>query len=110
MVKNWKLCIDVSCYSNPWKSVITYVLSNIATRKVVQRKMNIPGRTTNNEAYFSMRGKLTGNPGVLPQNFWMVRAANRSADFRRLTPKDSRIEPVTSLNGEAHVLAHYRLS
>ena len=32
--------------------MITYVLSNIATSKVVQRKMNIPGRTTNNEVYY----------------------------------------------------------
>ena len=32
--------------------MITYVLSNIATSKVIQRKMNIPGRTTNNEAYY----------------------------------------------------------
>lgn len=32
--------------------MITYVLSNIATSKVVQRKMNIPRRTTNNEAYY----------------------------------------------------------
>ena len=52
MVEKWKLCIEVSCYPNPRKAVITYVLSNIATRKVVQRKMNIPGRKTNNEAYY----------------------------------------------------------
>ena len=32
--------------------MITYVLSNIATSIVVQRKMNIPGRTTNNKAYY----------------------------------------------------------
>ena len=52
MVEKWKLCIDVSCYPNLEKIVITYVLSNIATSKVVQRKMNIPGRTTNNEVYY----------------------------------------------------------
>ena len=52
MVEKWKLCIEVSCYPNPGKAVITYVLSNIATSKVVQRKMNIPGRTTNKEAYY----------------------------------------------------------
>ena len=52
MVEKWKLCIEVSCYPNLGKAVITYVLSNIATSKVVQRKMNIPGRTTNNEAYY----------------------------------------------------------
>ena len=52
MFEKWKLCIDVSCYPNPWKSVITYVLSNIVTSKAVQRKMNIPGRTTNNKAYY----------------------------------------------------------
>ena len=32
--------------------MITYVLFNITISKVVQRKMNIPGRTTNNEAYY----------------------------------------------------------
>ena len=52
MVEKWTLCIDVSCYPNPRKAVITYVLSNIATSKVVQRKMNISGRTKNNEAYY----------------------------------------------------------
>ena len=52
MVEKWKLCIEVSCYPNPGKAVITYVLSNIATSKFVQRKMNISGRTTNNEAYY----------------------------------------------------------
>ena len=52
MVEKWTLCIDFSCYPNPGKAVITYVLSDIVTIKVVQRKMNIPGRTTNNEAYY----------------------------------------------------------
>ena len=52
MVEKWTLCIDVSCYPNPGKAVITYVLCNVATNKVLQRKMNIPGRTTNNEAYY----------------------------------------------------------
>ena len=52
MVEKWKLCIEVSCYPNLGKAVITYVLSNIATSKVVQRKIYIPGRTTNNEAYY----------------------------------------------------------
>ena len=32
---------------------IDYIYAcNIATNKVLQRKMNIPGRTTNNEAYY----------------------------------------------------------
>ena len=53
MVEKWTLCIDVSFYPNLGKAVITYVLSNIATSKVVQRKMNIPRRTTNNEAYYT---------------------------------------------------------
>ena len=52
MVEKWKLCIEFSFYPNPGKAVITYELSNIVTSKVVQRKMNIPGRTTNNEAYY----------------------------------------------------------
>ena len=32
--------------------MITYVLFNIATSEVIQRKMNILGRITNNEAYY----------------------------------------------------------
>ena len=52
IVKKWTLCIDVSCYPNLGKAVITYVLSNIATSKVAQRKMNILGGTKNNEAYY----------------------------------------------------------
>ena len=52
MVEKWKLCIEVSCYQNLGKALITYVLSNIATSKVFQMKMNIPGRTINNEAYY----------------------------------------------------------
>ena len=32
--------------------MITYVLCNIATNKVLQRKMNISGRTKNNEVYY----------------------------------------------------------
>ena len=47
-----EISIDVSCYPNPRKEVITYVLSNIVTRKVIQRKLNIPRRTTNNKAYY----------------------------------------------------------
>ena len=50
MVEKWKLCIEVSCYPNPGKAMITYVL--FATSKFIQRKMNIPGRTTNNKAYY----------------------------------------------------------
>ena len=52
MVEKWKLCIEVACYPNLGKAVITYVLSNIVTSKSIQRKMNISGRTTNNEAYY----------------------------------------------------------
>ena len=52
MVKKWTLCIAVPFYPNPGKEVITYVLSNIVTIKVIQRKMNIPGRTKKNEAYY----------------------------------------------------------
>ena len=52
MVEKWKLCIEFPCYPNPGNAMITHVLSNIATSKVVQRKMNILGRTTNNEAYY----------------------------------------------------------
>ena len=52
MVEKLKLCIEISCYLNPRKAVITYVFSNIANSKVIQRKMNILGRTTNNEAYY----------------------------------------------------------
>ena len=52
MVEKGKLCIEFSCYPNPGKAVMAYVLSNIVTSKVIQRKLNIPGRTTNNEAYY----------------------------------------------------------
>ena len=52
MVEKWTLCIDVSCYPNPGKAIITYVLYNIVTSKVLQRKMNILGRTKNNNAYY----------------------------------------------------------
>lgn len=52
MVEKWTLCIEVSCYPNPWKVVITYVVCNSVTNKVLQRKINVPGRTTNNEAYY----------------------------------------------------------
>ena len=52
MVAKWKLCIDVSCYPNPGKVVIAYVLCNIVNNKVLQRKMNIPRRTKNIEAYY----------------------------------------------------------
>ena len=52
MVEKWKLCIDVSCYPNPGKAVITYVFSNIVTIKVIQRKINIPEITKNNKANY----------------------------------------------------------
>ena len=52
MVEKWTLCIDVSCYPNLEKSMITYVIYNIFTSKVLQRKMNIPRRRKNNEAYY----------------------------------------------------------
>lgn len=52
MIEKWTLCIEVYCYPNLGKSNITYVLCNIATNKVLQRKMNVPGRKTNNEAYY----------------------------------------------------------
>ena len=52
MVGKWTLCIEFSCYSNPRKAVITYVLCNIATSKVPQRKMSIPGRKENNLVYY----------------------------------------------------------
>ena len=34
------------------EAMITYVFSNTTTSKVIQRKMNIAGRKTNNEAYY----------------------------------------------------------
>ena len=52
MVEKWTLCIDVSYYPNLGKTLITYVICNIVTNKVLQRKMNILGRKTNNEAYY----------------------------------------------------------
>ena len=52
MVEKCTLCIYVSCYPKMGKAMITYVFCNIATSKVLQRKMNISGRTKNNEAYY----------------------------------------------------------
>ena len=54
MVEKWKLCIEVSCYPNPGKAMIMYVISNTTTSKVVQMKMNILGRTTNEVYYIGL--------------------------------------------------------
>lgn len=52
MVEIWTLCIKVSCYPNPRQAMITFVQCNIEMNNVLQRKRNVPGRTTNNEAYY----------------------------------------------------------
>ena len=52
MVQKWTLCIEVSCYPNLGKAIIAYILYNNATNKVFQRKNDVCGRTTSNEAYY----------------------------------------------------------
>ena len=52
MVEKWTLCIEVSCYPNPRQFMITYVLYNSPMNKALKRKGNVPGRKTNNEAYY----------------------------------------------------------
>lgn len=52
MVEKWTLCIEFSCYPNLGQAMITYMLHNITTNKVLQRKKNVPGRTTKIEAYY----------------------------------------------------------
>ena len=52
MVENCTLCIEVFCYPNPRQAMITYVLCNIVINKIFQRKRDVTGMTTNNEAYY----------------------------------------------------------
>ena len=52
MVEKWTLCIEVSCYPNLGQVMITCVLCNIVMNKVLQRKIIVPGSTTNIEAYY----------------------------------------------------------
>ena len=52
MVQEWTLCIQVFCYPNPRQAIIEYVLRNNFLNDAFQRKREICGRTTNNEAYY----------------------------------------------------------
>ena len=52
MVQKWTLCIEVSCHPNPGQAVITYLFHNQATNHVLQNKIEVSGRTTNNEAHY----------------------------------------------------------
>ena len=52
MANKWKLCIDVSCYPNLGRAIITYFLLNNDSHEVFQRNWDISARTTNNEAYY----------------------------------------------------------
>ena len=52
MVNKWTLCIDVSCYPNPRRAIIAYVLVNNASHEVFQRNWYISSRTTKNEEYY----------------------------------------------------------
>ena len=52
MVQEWTLCIQVSYYPNLGQANIEYVLRNNFLNDVFQRKREIRGRTTNNEAYY----------------------------------------------------------
>lgn len=52
MVHKWCLCIEVSCFPNPGRAVIKFVLYNMATNHLFHGKREVPGMTTNNEAYY----------------------------------------------------------
>ena len=52
MVQKWHLCIEVSCFPNPGRAVIKFVLYNMATNHLFHGKREVPGMTTNNEAYY----------------------------------------------------------
>jgi len=52
MVNKWTMCIDVSCYPNPGRATMAYVIVNNASNDVFHRKWDISARTTNNEAYY----------------------------------------------------------
>lgn len=52
MVQKWHLCIEVSCFPNPSRAVIKFVLYNMGTNHLFHGKREVPGMTTNNEAYY----------------------------------------------------------
>ena len=52
MVQKWTMYIEVSCQPNPSQAVIYYLLHNKATHHVLQNRIELFGRTTNNEAYY----------------------------------------------------------
>ena len=52
MVQEWTLCIQVTCYPSPRQETIEYVLCNIVLNKLIHRKREIRGTTSNNEAYY----------------------------------------------------------
>ena len=52
MVQEWTFCIQVKCCPNPGYATIEYVLRNNVLNKVIHRKRDICGTTTNNEAYY----------------------------------------------------------
>lgn len=42
----------MSCYPNPGQAIVAYILYDNAINKVFQRKNDVCGRTTSNEAYY----------------------------------------------------------
>ena len=52
MVQKWHLCIEVSCFTYPGRAVIKFVIYNMATNHLFHGKREVPGMTTNNEAYY----------------------------------------------------------
>ena len=52
MVQKWIMCIEVSCFLNPGRAIVRFVLYNSATKHVLNRKKEVQGRTTNNKAYY----------------------------------------------------------
>ena len=52
MEHKWTLCIEVSCFPNPGRATIRYVIYNDALNHAIERKKYVCGTTTNNEVYY----------------------------------------------------------
>ena len=52
MEHKWTLCIEVSCFPNPSRATIRYVIYNHALNHAIERKKYVCGTTTNKEANY----------------------------------------------------------
>ena len=52
MEHKWTLCIEVSCFPNPGRATIRYVIYNHALNHTIERKKDVCGTTTNKEANY----------------------------------------------------------